>query len=105
MFSSRPLLSECVSMCVLVCVNGAREIEKRKREGGGGTGVCRDQCMVHTDVSSRQQGCREEKASEWWWRGREKRRRGGRVYDREETAVEWMRQGFLPGEKGIQRRE
>eukprot|EP00064_Thunnus_orientalis_P021104 superscaffoldBa00006205_g21259 len=38
------------------------EREKRRREAGGGTGVCRDQCMVHTDVSSRRQGCREEKA-------------------------------------------
>lgn len=38
-----------------VCVRG-------ERRGEGGTGVCRDQCMVHTDVSSRRQGCREEKA-------------------------------------------
>lgn len=43
-----------------MCVCGERE--KRRREAGGGTGVCRDQCMVHTDVSSRRQGCREEKA-------------------------------------------
>lgn len=46
-------------MRVCVCVRR----EGKEEEGGrGGTGVCRDQCMVHTDVSSRQQGCREEKA-------------------------------------------
>lgn len=80
---------------MLVCVQ--RERGKRGgRKGGGGTGVCRDQCMVHIDVSSCQQGCREEKASEWW-----KRERGGRVYDREETGVEWMRQGFCRGKRAF----
>lgn len=37
-----------------------REREESKREDG--TGVCRDQCMVHTDDLSHRQGCRQEKA-------------------------------------------
>lgn len=42
-------------------------------DGGSGTGVCRDQCMVHTDVSSRRQGCGEEKLESEWRRGGEGR--------------------------------
>lgn len=73
-----------------------REGKTRRREAGGETGVCRDQCMVHTDVSSRRQGCREEKARV---SGGERGGEEGRVYDREETGAEWMRQGFCLGKR------
>lgn len=46
----------------LLCACERTEGKRGRKEGGGGTGVCRDQCMVHTDVSSRRQGCREENA-------------------------------------------
>lgn len=78
-------------VCVYVCV--WRRSEKSRRERGGGTGVCRDQCMVHTDVSSRRQGCREEKARVSV--GRE------RVGEKEEEGrrVERMTQGFCLRER------
>ncbi|KAM7367869.1 hypothetical protein PAMP_014138 [Pampus punctatissimus] len=54
--------------------NKAIELEDReeRREVGGGTGVCRDQCMVHTQTSclvssTGLQGRKGE--SEWWERG------------------------------------
>lgn len=69
-----------------VCV--WRRSEKSRRERGGGTGVCQDQCMVHTDVSSRRQGCREEKGeSECWERERGRGRRGGEKSGKDDTGL------------------
>lgn len=76
-------------MRVCVCVDRKREESKRE----DGTGVCRDQCMVHTST-----GLQARKGESEWWE-REREREGGRVYDREETGVEWMRPGFCLGRK------
>lgn len=83
-------------MCVCVCVCVWRRSEKSRRERGGGTGVCRDQCMVHTDVSSRRQGCREEKVRVSVGRERGRERRGGEKSGKDDT-------GLLPEGKDMKR--
>lgn len=92
--------SPSVHLCVCVYV------DREGREGKGGWNRCLPRSVYGTHrhlVSSTGLQGRKGK-TEWCERERE-RDEGGRVCDREETGVEWMKWGFCLGKRTCRKEE